>query len=325
MPRFPIYLSVILLLSSTPFDALAQAENNDFGYLNIRYNIDSLFIELNDELIAIQSGDSISLPAGRQNLLLVSPFHRDWRRTFAIDKDKTTWYEFYFHEGSKHPNLNYHPESSYFNHKTPPSRITVITDHNSEIFLNGKFMGRERINLEVESGVYRIETRNPDAGNKTKKTTIFGFEEHQMFNYPKRYKARLLATIPGASQYYKNQPAKAIVLAGTILSSLGISAYKNHQYQMIKSDYHSTVAEYSWTTDPDKIVILTNKAESEFSEMKQLANSRNLWFYVASGLYIVNLIDAFAIMPQGGYRNVSLHNGLDSHSGKLTMGFNIAF
>ena len=123
-----------------------------------------------------------------------------------------------------------------------------------------------------------------------------------MWNKPRKYTAKLLSIFPGFSQYYKNEKIKGSLFLGVTTAALGL-AYNYHQsFEKKNKRYLDTLNKYRQANTEADALKLGDEAQAKYDEAKNEAENRDLFLYVASVIYIVNLIDGLN-EPSSGYRD----------------------
>ena len=85
--------------------------------------------------------------------------------------------------------------------------------------------------------------------------------------------------VPGWGQVYNNQDAKGYVFTGVTLGVIGAGLYERMQYG-------NTHNEYMKATTKDKAQSLYDQQSSQYQQS-------NLLFYIAGGIWALNIVDAF--------------------------------
>ncbi|MCB9211640.1 MAG: hypothetical protein H6609_19945 [Ignavibacteriales bacterium] len=298
-----------------------------FGQLKI-----ILHVELNsyylivdkkfDDYIEIDKDSILTLPIGDHEITIVSKNYRDYEFKVKIEEGKLVT-----HRSTIISNIideSENNESSYswikFN-----VNVKIFTDYDSDLFINGEFIGKGSTTQDLPEGDYKIESKHILAGNTTRLLKIRSkkFQTISMYNKPEKLWSQFLSVFPGVSQFYKGQLFRSYLYLGLTISSIAMAVkynvsfrdnnfmYEEYKKYYDKSDSKSIIIEGNLSYP---ILENANKTQEYYDLAKRDAQIRDVFLYAAVGIYIINILDAMLIEPDGGYRQMNEENLLKGFS-----------
>ncbi len=201
--RTPIFLLLIFFSSSLP------AQESGSGSLQINVNLpEPFYVVIDDNLIEAQkvdSGSVFKVETGFHSFVIVSKFAEDHFFHAIIEEDKLTLYDHRF----TNYRINY---NSTFNQLENRQNLFIRTDPNSEIYLDGEYVGKHTQSLLLNSGDYTIKTVHPSEGSLQQRITIdYGDDEYvSRYNIPQHENSSIASILPGAGYILNGQDHKAI-------------------------------------------------------------------------------------------------------------------
>ncbi|MBK8946630.1 MAG: hypothetical protein IPM32_15350 [Ignavibacteriae bacterium] len=323
--------------------AILQAQedlknNSDFGQLKIiqHININSYYFIIDknyENIIEIISDSIITLSVGRHELIIISKDYEDYEFEVNIEEGKTESFTCNFM--TKIEDKNNYKRSSYPWIKSKINTV-IYTDDDSELFVNGEYFGKGSISKDFEEGKYIIESKNTLAGTSTRTINITSkqLQTILIYNKPEKSWSQLLSFSPGASQIYKGHTFRGYMYIGLTATCLGLAVKYNDSFE----DNNDIYKEYKllYNASKDKSILIdgkiiypilenANKAKKFYSLAKNDAKIRDILIYTTLGIYLINILDALLIDPDGGYRQTgkkSLLQGFSMHLGRNQMGIN---
>jgi len=197
----------LLIIFSLPSIAIAQDSNQ--GQLMIHVNLPEPFYLVNGtdliNAVKVDSGEVIDLTAGLYTFTIVSEFVDNHSFKVQIIPGEQIDYSYRFTVFR----IDYR---SSFVQLENQENLVINTDLDSEIFLNGKQIGKHYASLLVKPGVYEIETVHPTFGKLTDKIEVSWYETiyFARFNQPQFANASGFNYMPGAGYLINGEKDKAI-------------------------------------------------------------------------------------------------------------------
>ena len=278
----------------------------EHGYLEIKTNIilDSFYIIIDNDYNIyqkVEEGDIITLPVGPHKITAISQYNPDSEFNVDIKEDETINKLVYFSNSDK--NSTPFIGSSY---PWIENQINLIlyTDDDSEIIIDSESVGFGFVQLDLPDGLHKLETKNPLAGNTKEelKVTSKRLIILEMFNKPLKTKSQYLSFFPGASQLYKGEKWKGILLLGSTVACLAYAAKSHIDYIDYNLRYNNSKMAYDSAEDPDQAFFQGKSARELYDKTEKAANIRDICLYCGAGILIYNLVDALWNDPDGGYR-----------------------
>lgn len=304
---FSRWVLSFLLLCSAGYGSLHAQEAQTptpTGYLKILTNVDSFYVLLNRNFKVghkLRRGDSLQLPVGSHKIILTS--RNAFDHAFVVDITAKT---------TKVYRVNINPveaSQAYLRNSAYPrlrlqANLLVLTDEDSDIYIGKKKVGRGQFKIDTSAGAYKITTRHKFAGAASRKVDVYlnRLEFVELYNKPRRSTANALTIFPGARQLYQNEKFKGLVLSGLFFSGSILAYHEHRDFNKKNSDYLFTRQLYRAATDEKTAIRLAQETQEKYDLAKQTADRRNIFLYVTTAVYALNLGDAFGA-PRGGYRD----------------------
>ncbi len=201
--------SFFLLLIIFTLQSIAIAQDSNTGQLLIDVNLPKPFYLVNGidllNAIKVDSGEVIDLSAGLYTFTIVSEFvdNHSFKVQIIPGEQIDYFYRFtVFRIGYR----------SSFVQLENQENLVINTDIDSEIFLDGKKIGKHYASLLVKPGIYEIETVHPTFGKLKDKIEVNWYEttDFARFNEPQVTNASAINYMPGASYLINGEKDKAI-------------------------------------------------------------------------------------------------------------------
>jgi len=124
-----------------------------------------------------------------------------------------------------------------------------------------------------------------------------------------RWKAGLRSgLIPGWGQFYAEKPRKGLVVGAAFFTSLGIFAYTAQQYQSKVDAYNSAREILSRPLDNTEFTRQLQEVHEKGDTADQAFDLRQKWTWIASSIFIYNLLDALFFFPNFESRGIRPSN-----------------
>lgn len=277
------------------------------SYLKINSNADWLYVSslgTPNRIERIASGDSVRIMPGQQLVTLAHPQAGEWSFTANFSENYTTVINHNFDLRAPSVSTLQHNVATgeFYN-----ANLLIISDEDSKISVNGLYAGKGAAKVQAQTGPVQIKIENPYTGTRTMTTKIANLPQEpatvvDAYTKPSRAKARFLGLLPGASQFYKNQPTKGALFSGGFLTLTGASVYTNDLYKQELAEYNSIKNRYNQEADETAAMQLGNQLEQQHETMTSRDNLRLAFFAATALFYGFNLYDALTSRPESGYR-----------------------
>ena len=283
------------------------ASSDRYGFLTIESSVsfsDDVFIVIDNHYESYQKVRlpyNTQLPVGERIITIIAENYDDYTFTVLITEDETRKQRVRFSRTSS-PYQKY-LYSSYFWIESSINTI-IYTDDDSEILIDGEWIGRGMVKTDLPLGTHKIITENQIAGSSERKIMIRSKKVNKviMYNRPEKTRAQWLSLFPGASQYYKGDKIKGHVFLGLTAITLGLAI----NYQVAYITNNNYYEEYQWyyqqEVDPDDAHYFGSRAQYYDDAAKEDARLRNIFLFSAIGIYVINIVEALCSEPDGGYR-----------------------
>ncbi len=285
-------------------------QQDDFNntYVKISSNVDSLFLQVGrylGETYHIANHDSVAIRPGTRRVILGHPSSYDQSFLLTIEEGETYQVEHSFQltKPSVYSFENNIAVGKYYN-----SNLIVISDEDSDIYINGKYVGLGAAQTNVRTGPYRVTVHNPYIGERTFTGTIANIPGEpatvvNAYTKPTKYMSRFLTPFPGASQLYKKQTLKGYLLSAGFILQSGLTLYTNHNYRQELREFNALRERYLVSTNEQAVFDLGNQLEQMQPRINQLNDRRKIMIGITTLIYAFNIYDALFTRPNSGYRS----------------------
>ena len=295
-----IILFIPVLLCAQSHDSVKTR----YGWVEFESNADSLYVVADGHFrnaLLITSGDSLKFKQGDYHFTFVNPHYWDeYLPIQVIANEKLTFLVTF-----RHKIWRDHNRSGYKRITDGISyNLTLTTDPGSTIIIDDSTYGKHFIRTDVGPGYHTILVKHPTAIDRKKRIHIepSGQLNLHFYDRPSKTVSHLLSILPGASQLYKNQKLKGVLLMAGTAGVFAFSAGTVLRYNQTRSDYNNIHKLYEAGTNEVMVKQYGLEAQHENKLMRSAAKMRNIAFSSALGLYIINIIDAYLSVPRSGYR-----------------------
>src|SRR6056297_106792 len=301
-----VYASSTSVFAQHTF-GLSEDPADSTGYLKPTItDQDSFYVVLNhqfDKALHISSGDSIEVKAGPVHLRYVKQYYVDIEQNVTVEPDEvykiTTRLlpvrgEKARSKRSSYPRLFW--DSNNF----------VLSDLDTDLYINGSYEGQHYITVDTtntfevtgihSSGREFKSTFTPEIGKS------FNFYQH--YARPEKWKSRYLSSLPGASQFYTDEPLKGVAFTALTAAGAGLAFLYETKYQDQLDSYNQLRKEYRSAINPGEAFVLVNRTEAAFEKAESYSKTRNRLLLGTALVYVANIVDGF-IAPSIGYRDES--------------------
>ncbi len=308
----PVRRLVGLLLLALPGVARAQS-----GYLKLTAPVDTMLVVVDDDLAHFRrliSGDSLELSAGTHRIAVASKRSYDFlfRPTSPAGRTLTQPIPLTMRKPGSNPDVSYVFQSSY-PRLVWGGNLLVVTDYDSDIYIDGRFAGRGQVKLDTTAGTYRVRTENAIAGSSEQRVVVRRDRlwVTEMFNKPDKGRVRRWSWLPGGGQWVKSQPLKATAMVG--LTTVGIGgivagAGSLHSKSEVLSDdeLNRLLQQYRESRNTTLTTQIGVTLARQADLAREDARSRKLLYGgigLAGAAYLWSVADAWLVAPRGGYRD----------------------
>lgn len=182
--------------------------------------------------------------------------------------------------------------------------VVIETDAKSKVYYNWDYMGTGTQALRVGNRISTIEVVHPEKGKETKRITI-NLNKMNYFNMYQEYsknQIQFAGVLPGFSQYRKGEYLKMTAVLGV----MGYAAYKMNDIsgddKPFRSEFFKLREVYEYTENEEVALRTAKELNRLKSKIADIDNEFRLWTGILFTTYALNLMDAFFIEPEGGYR-----------------------
>ena len=291
------YLLLLFILAERSFQATAQAPGQ--GGIVIQSNVDDHFLIIEDDFehaIRITNADTVFLDPGKYRFKLASPIRNDFLFEEEISAGTITQKRVNFYSRAVNPESN-----SY----TPlfwKANLMIFSERGAEIFVNGQRIGHSiaGINLDDKYAEIRVVNSQYSASKKVRVTPT-RLQTYTVSTLPLKQKARMLSLLPGASQFYKDQPLKGSAILIGFISVSSTALFFNHRFSQADEDFVRYRTLYDNSTNPNEVFRYGQLAEKSLSDAEKYSNRRNAAILGLGAVYLLNLADGLLSKPERGF------------------------
>tara|TARA_R110000868_G_scaffold378658_7_gene644216 strand:+ start:11053 stop:12006 length:954 start_codon:yes stop_codon:yes gene_type:complete len=302
---------MVYILSTSIY---AQEEKENFGWVQIHTNLEKFYLVVDNDYqnsYFLTSGDSLKLPIYGHELRIVWRNINDYVTLVDIPLNKTVLKRINFAQFTSYPKSSYQILESRQN-------VSISTDNNSEIFIDGESVGTQYAELFLNPGKYDLSIINPEFGSleKTVNVSYHEFTSVARYNENPNPIPAFAKLIPGLSYLSTKQSKKAIITYSGLALLSGTALYFNSEYNKKNDLFQLQNEEYLAATSTEEAILKRNIAKGTISDMESINEKINIATISAIAFYAITTIDGFR-KPKGGYKGPDFLNpqfGLNRNS-----------
>jgi hypothetical protein len=333
------FLSVLLLpflISSVSVSAqFSETDSPDslsLGRVSFQFNTDSALAIINNKFqnaFTVYPGDTINVETGLTSVKLSVIHDHLYEKVFSLKKDSLISINHDFKNLPLTKGLlnGNHAARKFFN-----ANLLVISDEESEIYLNDQLVGKNFVYLNAPTTKNTIMVQNPEVYQSlfiqnisTISTSDYSFRVVENYIRPQESTSKRLAFFPGFSQAYKYQGTKAILIRiGMGASLLGLTTFEA-KYRIDRKEYDNLLDRYNNSISILEVTALGDQLHEKEQSLRTSSRIRNTSLFALAGIYVFNVLDGFFTKPKTGYRNEKPLNFYLStnHESGVNLNFNL--
>lgn len=292
-----LLLSALFLLIS----ASTLVAQSDSAFVKIELPTEDNFLVINNDFnncISFNSSDSIAVSKGILSLKIISKFYQDINTSVQIEENETKeikLYPIFLETDSERETRSSYARCFW------DSNIFIISDHDSDIYLEGEKIGAENSRLMLPDGYYKTTTALGDISLSKKITVSDNFQVVENYIRPKKSTIYLRSFLPGYAQFSKREQLKGSLFV-TLSSGLVFSAiFNEHRVKRESSEYEQLRLQYITADDPNRILEIIEESEQTLNDIDRHKKIRNYSIIGLGVTYVLNLIDGRR-PPEFGFR-----------------------
>lgn len=293
------FLLAILLLMAFNTILFAQA---DSAYVKIQTQTETGFLVIDNDYnncIEFQEGVSIRVPAKKLSIKVLSRYFKDIEIQDTFEKNQTKKHvlypKFLIKESDQQTQSSY-PRCFW------DSNVFLISDYDSDIYLEDKKIGVENVRLSLKDSTYEITSV---IGNRSSTKKIKATDNFQVIeNYVRPEKSTIYrrSLLPGFAQFSKNEKIKGSSFIA-LSSALTISTlFSNNRVNQESSNYEELRTEYNTSTNPSRLLEIIEESERALDDIDRFKKVRNYSLIGLGVIYTLNIIDGIK-PPKIGFRS----------------------
>jgi hypothetical protein len=301
-----------------PADTLAQS----YGMIHFEVEPDTAFIYLDrdyDRVIKVIDGDSLRLTTGFHNLLIFAKDLPERRINIRVQESEKKEVAVRYFEAE----LTRDNYSTYAAYRWG-ANLMVITDDETAITVEGtNYFTYGVLKAKLPPGAYRLRFERPSGKTYREFVEVTPYELLTVEEYfrPRKNTVGSASVIPGAAQFIKREPLKAVTALALVGTTLGATIHYNSELAKAKDQFYSLESRYQESTTEQVAFELGNQLDEANDRAMGIKRRRNIFRAAAVIFYIANLYDAFQ-EPDGGFAEDKAFNpyrdfSFDINSGRV--------
>lgn len=316
--------------SAEPDTATADTVSQKYGSVTFEVEPDTAFLYLNNKFdapIVLTDGKVLELPEGSYRMHIFGREISDRRFTLEVVEDEPQLLRLQY-PTSRDGSINNRMYAAY----KWGANVMVFSDEGTAIsILNTGHESYGTLQAKLPPGSHRIQFRDERGRVQDRYVEVNAYELRTVEQYlkPKRGSSIMRGIVPGASQLYKKQPARAAIAFGAIAATTGLAIHYNQKLGSGTDEFNSVFRDYQNAFNEHDALQLGNQLDQLHQENKSLKRNRNIFRTTAILFYAANIVDAFR-EPEGGFarsrsfdpfRDFSVGVGEDIVEAKLQIRF----
>tara|TARA_R110000868_G_scaffold408293_7_gene691112 strand:+ start:72296 stop:73264 length:969 start_codon:yes stop_codon:yes gene_type:complete len=292
--RYFLVLPLLLLNFSFLF-----SQENEVGGIIIQSNIKDYFLIIDNDFenaIRITEPDTIFLPTGKYPFKLASPYKNDYLFISEIFSDSIINKSISLYSSSYNPRLSSYATLFW------DSNLMVFSEEGAEIYVNDQLVGTSGAAMHLNGGLVSVRVKND--GHTVKKNLSVIPNKLQAYNLttlPIKRKSQLFSFVPGASQFYKEQPLKGSAFLISFFSVSTVAYIFNQRFLEADNNFIRYRNLYNRSENPVEVFQYAILAEENLNNAKKYSELRDLALIGVGTVYLLNVADGFFTKPKRGF------------------------
>lgn len=303
----------------------AQVDTTSFGSIKFDLNVEEAILILNNDFrdaYPISNGQTVQVKSGLTSVKLSILNDYLFEKQFQLEKDSLVVISHTFDSLALSKEVL---QGNYAARYYLGANALLITDTESNIFLNEKMLGREYSFVDAKTGINNFTATSTNKRGISKlvefRNSDYTFTVVENYVKPSRKRAAKLAFVPGFSQVYKSQELKGLLFQTSfILAALSTSTYELI-FRSKKREYDDIYSKYTASINSAEATTLGDQLSDKNDELKQISLIRNISLVAVLSIYSYNIVDGFLSKPKSGYREVKpIEFYINSYNNSTLMG-----
>jgi len=293
------WLILLVIISVFPEFLYAQTEGQEYGFVKFDYNLDDIFIIVDDELSSAFKYDPellIRLEEGERKITVVHKDINDFSYRIDVYADSTTVSKVNIQTFTRNPKSSYAVLNEGRN-------IVINTEPEGQIYIDEELIGTGTTSSILSPGKYELMILHPEHG--VLKTSLnasqYKIQEFSRFNQNHNPPSTFQRFIPGFS--YLN--TKRYMRAALTYISLGTVAYLALDNNSSFNDLNRKFDEYQFNyLNAESFVESERNRIAALNTLHEMEVKRDRLTYSLIGfgiVYAISSIDGLR-KPKGGYK-----------------------
>ncbi len=282
-------------------------KNFKMGEVTFKTDADTLYLYIDKnyrQLKVLTDDKTIRLPAGYHTFFVFGKDFPEHESYFEVKSDTIS--EYTIPPVGKKEFRNSSKSAAYARLKWE-ANLLVETDRETEIWIEGKFLGKGVAKATLPGGTYQVQFKDKGGQSQSKLVTV---ESHRLnyvtfFFLPSRKLSRIGSVLPAFAQFHKKQYIKAGAIV--LLTGLSVTAgiINNSRAKGKIEDFNETEDFYNRIKNNEDLGIAYGERLETINYQIQTYHKRRNLFYTFTGvLYVLNILDAI-ITPKSGFRRTN--------------------
>ncbi len=284
-----------------PDSSVADTTAQQPGYIQYQVLPDTVYLyegENYEDPVILTDTTTLTYPAGFHRFLIFGKAIPDRRINFHVVENDTLTYEIQAPVNTPDDE----EFSAYAAHKWN-ANLMVFSDDETMISISGTdHFSYGSLRADLPPGTYRVRFEN---ANGKREEVFLEVNSYQLTTYdhyfkPNESNARVAGLIPGASQFYKQQPLKGISAMALMGITTGLTLHYDSKLATGNDELLDIRQQYDRASSEQLALELGNQLEEVGAEVTSYRNRRNLFRVAAILVYAANFVDAFR-EPENGF------------------------
>jgi hypothetical protein len=299
--RYPLLLFSLFLFLQT--NIKAQSNDNATGWIRFDTNIEQFYLIIDEDFenhMLLNSGDSVEVPVGSHQIRMVWNNINDHRSRLVVKENQTTVKNTSFF-------VTRYPRSS-FNIIESSRNVVITTDNESDIYVDGNYVGSKYSEILLAPGVYDLEIKNAVHGDLETKFFVEAYKVKDIARYnndptPVSIFVKLL---PGGGYIGNEQYLKAGLTYAGLIGLTITSVSLNNQYGEKERLFQEQNTNYLNAQTVNAAISFREDALFTLDEMDKLNRQLTIAGVGIAVVYLATTLDGFR-KPKAGYSGPSLY------------------
>lgn len=280
--------------------AISDTTSQGYGFIHFEIEPDTLYLYLNRDYrnrIAITDGMKLKTPAGANRLYIFGSEIPDRRELISLREGETRLLRlnqrFFTHDMSNPMYAAYRWDANLMLFSEEDTEISVV---------HTNYQSYGKLKAKLPAGSHRVQYKSATGRVTERFIEVNSYEliTDERYFRPRKNIAVMAGIVPGGSQLYKRQPARAALAFGLVGVSTGLAIHYNQQVGADGRRFETALGRYQRAVSPEDALRFGNELDQLAPRIDVHRRNRAIFGAAALVLYAAHIFDTLR-EPDSGF------------------------